>query len=371
MTKYSFVLLSEQTSDFLNKLQDLGMVDINRYEKAVDQHSKDLSDILLHINQTVIKLGQVANEKKDKRTEPYQSDGASLLKEATELFSKRESLKTTLFSLSEQMKAAEPWGPFTLQDVEKIRDLGYVIHAYSQSARRFDTEWEKQYPLYVLERTEKQISFIVLEVPGEPYQFPLNEAVFPAVPCNVLKDEILEKEAELQQCIARLNILSDHIPLLKSYANELSSKLDLYLAGVSAEKQVEDHIDLLTGFAPTENSAELETFLEKESLYYLSTPAESSDNPPVKLKNSWFASLFEPIGNMYMLPVYDELDLTPYFPPFYMLFFGFCLGDMGYGLLLMILGFAGMYFLPKMKGYLNLVFFLGLGAVIMAALPGG
>ena len=371
MTKYSFVLLSEQTSDFLNKLQDLGMVDINRYEKAVDQHSKDLSDILLHINQTVIKLGQVANEKKDKRTEPYQSDGASLLKEATELFSKRESLKTTLFSLSEQMKAAEPWGPFTLQDVEKIRDLGYVIHAYSQSARRFDTEWEKQYPLYVLERTEKQISFIVLEVPGEPYQFPLNEAVFPAVPCNVLKDEILEKEAELQQCIARLNILSDHIPLLKSYANELSSKLDLYLAGVSAEKQVEDHIDLLTGFAPTENSAELETFLEKESLYYLSTPAESSDNPPVKLKNSWFASLFEPIGNMYMLPVYDELDLTPYFPPFYMLFFGFCLGDMGYGLLLMILGFAGRYFLPKMKGYLNLVFFLGLGSVIMAALPGG
>jgi len=218
---------------------------------------------------------------------------------------------------------------------------------------------------------QKSISFIVLEVPGEPYQFPLNEAVFPAVPCNVLKDEILEKEAELQQCIARLNILSDHIPLLKSYANELSSKLDLYLAGVSAEKQVEDHIDLLTGFAPTENSAELETFLEKESLYYLSTPAESSDNPPVKLKNSWFASLFEPIGNMYMLPVYDELDLTPYFPPFYMLFFGFCLGDMGYGLLLMILGFAGMYFLPKMKGYLNLVFFLGLGSVIMAALPGG
>ena len=370
MTKYSFVLLSEQTSDFLNKLQDLGMVDINRYEKAVDQHSKDLSDILLHINQTVIKLGQVANEKKDKRTEPYQSDGASLLKEATELFSKRESLKTTLFSLSEQMKAAEPWGPFTLQDVEKIRDLGYVIHAYSQSARRFDTEWEKQYPLYVLERTEKQISFIVLEVPGEPYQFPLNEAVFPAVPCNVLKDEILEKEAELQQCIARLNILSDHIPLLKSYANELSSKLDLYLAGVSAEKQVEDHIDLLTGFAPTDSAQELEAFLEKESLYYLSSPAESSDNPPVKLKNSWFPSLFEPIGNMYMLPVYDELDLTPYFPPFYMLFFGFCLGDMGYGLLLILAGLLGRFFLPKMKAYLNLVFFLGLGSVVMAALPG-
>ncbi len=370
MTKYSFVLLSEQTPDFLNRLQDLGMVDINRHEKAVDQHSKDLSDRLSHINQVVMKLGMVAKEKTDKRTEPYHEDGAALLKEATELFSRKESLKTTIFSLADQLKAAEPWGPFTLQDVAKIRNLGYIIHAYVQPARRFDPEWEKQYPLYVMERTDKQINFIVLEVPGEPYEFPGNEAVFPPVPCNMLKEELGEKEAEMQQCIARLEILSDHIPLLKSYANVLSSELDLYLAGVSAEKQVEDHIDLLTGFAPTDSAQELEAFLEKESLYYLSSPAESSDNPPVKLKNSWFPSLFEPIGNMYMLPVYDELDLTPYFPPFYMLFFGFCLGDMGYGLLLILAGLLGRFFLPKMKAYLNLVFFLGLGSVVMAALPG-
>jgi len=370
MTKYSFVLLSEQTPDFLNRLQDLGMVDINRHEKAVDQHSKDLSDRLSHINQVVMKLGMVAKEKTDKRTEPYHEDGAALLKEATELFSRKESLKTTIFSLADQLKAAEPWGPFTLQDVAKIRNLGYIIHAYVQPARSFDPEWEKQYPLYVMERTDKQINFIVLEVPGEPYEFPGNEAVFPPVPCNMLKEELGEKEAEMQQCIARLEILSDHIPLLKSYANVLSSELDLYLAGVSAEKQVEDHIDLLTGFAPTDSAQELEAFLEKESLYYLSSPAESSDNPPVKLKNSWFPSLFEPIGNMYMLPVYDELDLTPYFPPFYMLFFGFCLGDMGYGLLLILAGLLGRFFLPKMKAYLNLVFFLGLGSVVMAALPG-
>lgn len=111
--------------------------------------------------------------------------------------------------------------------------------------------------------------------------------------------------------------------VLKSYANELSSKLDLYLAGASADKQVEGRIDLLTGFAPTDRAAELESFLEKEGLYYICTPAESSDDPPIKLKNSWFSSLFEPIGKMYMLPVYDELDLTPFFAPFYMLFFGF------------------------------------------------
>ncbi len=371
MTKYSFVLLNKQTPDFLNKLQDLGMVDINRQEKAVDQHSKDLSDRLFQINQVVNKLNIVAKEKKDERTEPYQDHGASLLKEAEELFSTRESLKTTIHSLSDQLKAAEPWGPFTLQDVEKIQDMGYVIHAYIQPARRFNPEWEKQYPLFVVEKTEKQISFIVLEVPGEPYEFPGNEAVFPAIPCNVLQEELREKEAELQLCTDRLEILSDHIGVLTLYANELSSKLDLYLAGASADKQVEGRIDLLTGFAPTDRATELESFLEKEGLYYLCAPAEGSDDPPIKLKNSWFSSLFEPIGKMYMLPVYDELDLTPYFAPFYMLFFGFCLGDMGYGLLLVLIGLLGRFFLPKMKGYLNLVFFLGLGSIIIATLPGG
>jgi len=127
-------------------------------------------------------------------------------------------------------------------------------------------------------------------------------------------------------------------------------KLDLYLAGASADKQVEGRIDLLTGFAPTDRATELESFLEKEGLYYLSAPAEGSDDPPIKLKNSWFSSLFEPIGKIVLLlPVYDELDLTPYFAPIlYAFLLVFALGDMGYGATAWyLLGLLGRFFLPK------------------------
>ena len=37
-----------------------------------------------------------------------------------------------------------------------------------------------------------------------------------------------------------------------------------------------------------------------------------------------------------MLPKYNELDLTPFFAPFFMVFFGLCLGDSGYGLFLFL-----------------------------------
>ncbi|MFA6651817.1 MAG: V-type ATPase 116kDa subunit family protein [Bacteroidales bacterium] len=370
MTKYSFVLLSEQTQEFLQKLQDLGMVDINRQEKPVDEHSKEITNQLVRINQTVTRLKQVAKEKIQKEVVPFEGDASTLLDETTRLFSQKEALHNDINVLNEQIKQAEPWGSFTQEDLDRLRDMGFTIHAYVQPVKRLNPSLEKDYPLYVVNRADGQAYFIVLEVEGETYDFPGNEITFPSVSYDKLQERLREKEAALASCISRLEALSDHTDLLKDHAAVISSHLDLYLANASARKEVEDHVDLLTGFVPSEKTKELEAFLNSESLYYINAPAESEDNPPIKLKNNWYTRLFEPIGDLYMLPRYDELDLTPYFAPFYMLFFGFCLGDMGYGLVFMILGLLGKRFLPKMKGYLNLIFFLGLGSFVMAAFPG-
>ena len=54
------------------------------------------------------------------------------------------------------------------------------------------------------------------------------------------------------------------------------------------------------------------------------------------MSNKGFFAWFEPICKLYMLPKYSELDLTPFFAPFFMVFFGLCLGDSGYGLFLFL-----------------------------------
>ena len=58
----------------------------------------------------------------------------------------------------------------------------------------------------------------------------------------------------------------------------------------------------------------------------------------MKLKYNWFARIFELVGDMYARPKYGTMDLTPFFAPFYMLFFGICLNDAGYGAILALLG---------------------------------
>ena len=65
-----------------------------------------------------------------------------------------------------------------------------------------------------------------------------------------------------------------------------------------------------------------------------------------------------------MLFKYNELDLTPFFAPFFMIFFGLCLGDSGYGLFLLVIATAVKMMKrktlkPSMKGILSLVQLLG------------
>jgi V/A-type H+-transporting ATPase subunit I len=77
-------------------------------------------------------------------------------------------------------------------------------------------------------------------------------------------------------------------------------------------------------------------YLNTSNAYYEIADPTPDDDVPILLANNKFARLFEPIMRLYMLPKYRELDLTPYFAPFFMLFFGLCLGDSGYGLFMVL-----------------------------------
>ena len=102
-----------------------------------------------------------------------------------------------------------------------------------------------------------------------------------------------------------------------------------------------ENVVVMQGWLPESENDNL-TNVVKEVLgneYYLSF-AEVTDeeiaNVPVKLKNNAFNSVFESITQMFATPRYDEIDPTPLLAPFYMLFFGMMVADIGYGLVLLI-----------------------------------
>ena len=93
---------------------------------------------------------------------------------------------------------------------------------------------------------------------------------------------------------------------------------------------------------------------------------------PVKLKNNIFTRCMNTVTEMYSLPAYDGVDPNPLMAPFFIVFFGVMMADMGYGLLMM----AGTQFVlrktkPKNPNFMELFFWCGVSTFIVGALTGG
>ncbi|MBZ9608604.1 V-type ATP synthase subunit I [Clostridium estertheticum] len=96
----------------------------------------------------------------------------------------------------------------------------------------------------------------------------------------------------------------------------------------------------IEGWVPTESAKDLENLIKsttKEEFYLeIEKAVKEDDRVPILLKNSAVVEPFELIVSMYSLPKYSEIDPTPVMAPFYMVFFGMMLADLGYGLVMFI-----------------------------------
>ena len=76
----------------------------------------------------------------------------------------------------------------------------------------------------------------------------------------------------------------------------------------------------------------------------------TANQVPVKLQNASFIKPFEMLTEMYSLPKYDEIDPTPWMTPFYYVFFGMMVADLGYGGLMALVTTIGLHFFRLPKG---------------------
>jgi V/A-type H+-transporting ATPase subunit I len=120
-----------------------------------------------------------------------------------------------------------------------------------------------------------------------------------------------------------------------------------------------------------EKSGEVVNYLDTNRIFYEMDDPKAEDNVPIQIKNDSYSKLFEPILRMYSLPNYHDIDPTPFFAPFFMLFFGLCMCDAGYGVLILL---ASLFLRKKLsgdlKGFANLGIFLGGMTIVCGGLTG-
>ena len=332
MTKYSFILLSEQTEGFLNSLQELGVVDISRSLKPIDEQS---SGMLAEADRAKKALSILAACKAGSEKD-FKFDGCPV-DAVLETQDRIAEIAAEIAAAKKEIAVRQPWGNFSSEDIHKLESQGLKLRFYSCMKKKFDPSWAEIQPLEVISETESKVFFVTVSPAQEEYSFPLEAVPAPEGSVNEEEEKLallqskLEKE---QQLLANLKSCSDEIR--KAY-NDSLSRLDLYFAEAATEKAVDNYLTVLTGFAPTSDDKRLCASFDSMDIYYSHEAATKEDNPPVKLKNNWFAKNFEVLTGMYGVPAYDEFDPTPVLGPFFMLFFAMCMGDAGYGILLMLI----------------------------------
>ena len=332
MTKYSFILLSEQTEGFLNSLQELGVVDISRSLKPIDEQS---SEMLAEADRAKKALSILAACKAGSDKD-FKFDGCPV-DAVLETQDRIAEISAEIAAAKKEIAVRQPWGSFRSEDIHKLESQGLKLRFYSCMKKKFDPSWAEIRPLEVISETESKVFFVTVSPTEEEYSFPIEAVPAPEGSVNEAEEKLsllqskLEKE---QQLLANLKSCSDEIR--KAY-NDSLSRLDLYFAEAATEKAVDNYLTVLTGFAPTSDDKRLCASFDSMDIYYSHEAATKEDNPPVKLKNNWFAKNFEVLTGMYGVPAYDEFDPTPVLGPFFMLFFAMCMGDAGYGILLMLI----------------------------------
>lgn len=102
-----------------------------------------------------------------------------------------------------------------------------------------------------------------------------------------------------------------------------------------------EKISVIQGWVPTKENDKFTEIVKDvlEEDYYLNfedVKEEEIDDVPIKLENNDLNASFEDVTSMYALPKYNDIDPTPFVTPFYLIFFGMMVADMGYGLLMLI-----------------------------------
>ncbi|WP_372996753.1 V-type ATP synthase subunit I [Lutispora sp.] len=153
-----------------------------------------------------------------------------------------------------------------------------------------------------------------------------------------LNDRIKELEGEISEYEKEIIGLSDNLPDLEIvYDYLINEKLRI----ISSENfLMTESVNIIRGYVPTDMAGEFTETVKAalDNVYYLEIKEADNDDPnvPILLKNSKFAQSFESLTSMYALPKYNEVDPTPFLAPFYLIFFGMMLADIGYGLALLI-----------------------------------
>ena len=364
MKKLQALLPAADRESFLKDLAGVGVVHIE--EGTAGVHSRELEEI----QSTVKRYRGVADALAKRAAQTGQprrgdtgldADRAVAQFEALEI--KRDGALQKIAALRKDVTTLAPWGDFDPELVKKLKKASVKIRFFETGQKHFSQMDLADVPHTVADNGAS-VKFVVFER-GNETEIDADEVSLPQKSLDALKKEIAAIEQEMQQANEEINVLVSSRSAIEEAIRTMHGEESYEVARLSFETGAEGAVLLLTGWLPSVKEKTVADMLGKRTAWFEIRDPKTDEEPPIHLKNSAYAKKFEPITNMFALPNYFEIDPTPFFAPFFMFFYGMCLGDIGYGSIVFIAALGLFSKGPvKMRSISVLGIFLGLSTML-------
>ncbi len=374
MKKFTFLVTDREYEGFIESIRELGVVHVTQLQQGAT--STELQEAI-YLEQRYaraldfLKIYGTKYALKSDTLAPEYGSPLNLLEKVEELQVQENVLLHEEDELQKEFDMLDPWGDFSPEKVQRLSEtIGMEMHFFRCTSKRFKAEWLDQFYAVPVTEVKKKTYFVTFSE-SRP-EIAAEHLVLPQKSLSQVKAEIEDvkkrKYVVRQQMSAVANGL---LPVLEEGMLEVRNDISLNKVHLSSEKTCGDVLHLMLGWVRADSTAPLTEYLDKSHIYYDMEDPAYEDDVPVQITNGRFSRLFEPILKMYSLPNYTDLDPTEFFAPFFMLFFGLCMGDAGYGLLIFLVGlFLALKGAQDMKPYGRLAMWLG-GTTVVCGLVCG
>jgi len=371
MKKYTFLVYHKEYTEFLLQLRELGLVHVAEKQGGVIEDDELQSDMQLTSRlKTAMRLLD-RYDKSEQEAPPVNMDGYAFLDAIEKASQRREQILQLRQNVEKEMDKMAPWGVFNPQRIQQIKNAGFHIHFYVCPSNKFSEKWKSDFNAIEIDRINS-ISYFVTVTKEDTFDIDAEQINMGDKTIADLLKEAKELDAERDAIDQQFKEWKTSCNVLKDTQKEMIERTDFRRVVLSTTAEAEEKVMILEGYCPEEKEAALQQLLDAKGIFYTAeAPEEEDQKVPVKLKNSKFNNAYEIITGLYGLPNYHKTDLTPYFAPFYMLFFGFCFADSIYGVLL---AGAALFFMNRvreeMQPVMRLLFYLGIAAIVMGIVTG-
>ena len=340
MMKYDIVLFAQERDRFIESLRETGMVDITTSGWEPTEADRNL---LLDIEARTKALAVIDALAEDATT-AVKVDADKAFATYLEAQSAIATAKGDIARLEKNLEEWTPWGDFDTEHLAALGKAGVVLRYFVTSTSTYDkgaAEWNEKYNISLISTADSQARFVVIGDGTEQVDVDAQELKAPTMSLKQLTDAVAEAQSRIAAAEQTLVACAAHRAVIEAELATLKCELQNVRISSTADKAADGLLLVLEGWAEEANTANVDALLDASpNTVYLKSNPTPEDNTPVKLKNNRYARIFELVGNMYALPKYGTIDLTPFFAPFYMLFFAICLCDAGYGSVILAAGIA-------------------------------